>query len=346
MSGRVLGYSLLAGAGVVALLMFAWLAVSGVNAGGFVLGLILLVILAGPLAVAGVMVLSRQPSEVAAEAAFASKQRIIDADRLFRRELAPELRQLARQPALPAQRLEEMAEDLERSGYDRPEWYATLQLNDADAETLKRYDDLVWDRVRLLRDRAMAAAPATELDQETRSLQDALDQRRDLLLRGRRAPIAPPSVLLRSGSPARGTDALRDLALGDAVSYDGTDYVVEGVASYFAEGQAWKLVHLVATANAPARWLYIGPGGLEVALLDDASSPPSELPKVASGTATVDVTGQAGAARGVLVTFSRFADASSAALVEDWPDGAHHVYLGAMVRPADLEVWPAQMRTS
>jgi hypothetical protein len=345
MSGRVLGYALLAGAGVLALLMFAWLAVAGVNAGGFVLGLILLVILAGPLAIAGVVVLSRQPAEAAAQAAFASKQRIIDADRLFRRELAPELRQLARQASLPAAQLQEMAEDLERSTYDRPEWYATLQLGDADAATLKRYDDLVWDRVRLLRERAMADAPSNELQQDVRELEVALDQRRDLLLRGRRAPEVAPSTMLRAGSPARGADALRDLALGDALSHDGTDYVVEGVANYFAEGQSWKLVHLVATANAPARWLYVGPGAFEVALLDEAPAPPADLPRVTSGTATVDVTSQAGSARAVLVSVTRFADAHSIAVAEDWPDGAHHVYVGPPLSPTDLEVWPAQLRT-
>jgi hypothetical protein len=341
----VLGYALLAGAGVLALLMFAWLAVSGVNAGGFVLGLILLVVLAGPLAIAGVVVLLRQPVEAAAEAGFASKQRIIDADRLFRRELAPELRQLARQPSLPASRLQEMAEDLERSTYDRPEWYATLQLDDADAATLRRYDDLVWDRVRLLRDHSTAAAPASELEQEVRQLEEALDQRRDLLLRGRRAPSAAPSAMLRAGSPSRGVEALGDLSLGDAVSHDGTDYLVEGLGNYFAEGQSWKLVHLVGTATAPARWLYIGPGGLEVALLDESPSPPADLPRVANGTATVDVTSQAGSARAVLVSFARLADSHAVALVEDWPDGAHHVYAGTLLSPSDLEVWPAQMRT-
>src|SRR5918912_4274287 len=105
MAGRTLGYSLLAGAIVLALLLLAWLAVSGARGGGIVLGLILLVVLAGPLALAGVIVLARQPAEAAAEAAFASKRRILEADRLFRREAAPELRQLARQPGLPSPRL-------------------------------------------------------------------------------------------------------------------------------------------------------------------------------------------------------------------------------------------------
>src|SRR5919206_2086137 len=170
MRGKTLGYSLLGGAGVLTLLMLAWLAVSGARAGGIVLGLMLLVVLAGPLAVAGLVVLRRQPAQAAAEAAFASKRRVLDSDRLFRREIAPELRQLARQPGLPAARLADLAEDLERSTYDSPEWYEAVQLGDEDVQTLKRYDDLVWERLRLLRDRAGAGASAAELDQGVREL--------------------------------------------------------------------------------------------------------------------------------------------------------------------------------
>ena len=90
MSGRTLGYALLGSAAILALLVLAWLAVSGARGGGIVLGLILLVVLAGPLAVAGVVVLQRQPAEAAAEAAFASKRRVLEADRLFRGEMTAE----------------------------------------------------------------------------------------------------------------------------------------------------------------------------------------------------------------------------------------------------------------
>jgi hypothetical protein len=83
-----------------------------------------------------------------------------------------------------------------------------------------------------------------------------------------------------------------------------------------------------------------------VALLDESPSPPPDLPQVASGTATVDVTSEAGSARAVLVTFTRFAETRSIAFVEDWPDGAHHTYVGSLISPTDLEVWPAQVRTT
>ncbi len=335
-TGRTLGYGLLGGAALLALLIVAWLAVSGAQGGGIVLGLVLLVILAGPLALAGFVIVSRQPAEAAAEAAFASKRRVIEADRLFRRELAPELRQAARQPGLPTQRLEDLAEDLERSTYDTAEWYDAVQLSDDDMATMKRYEDLVWDRVRSLRS-------AGDTEQRVRELEEALDQRRDLLIRGRRAPTVSPSVLARSGAPARGADALRDLALADAVTAEGIDYLVESVGSYFAEGQTWKLAHLSPAEPAkPARWLYVGPAASEVALLDEAP-PAAQLPQVASGTASVDVTSKAGSARGALVTYARFAGDKVMAFSEQWPDGSAHTYAGDLIDADDVEVWPAQV---
>jgi hypothetical protein len=357
MTGRTLAYSLLGGAAILTLLMLAWLAVSGARGGGIVLGLILLVVLAGPLAVAGVVVLQRQPAEAAANAAFTSKRRVLEADRLFRGEMAPELRQLARQPGLPGSRLDDLAADLERSSYDSPEWYDTVQLGGDDVATLKRYEDLVWDRVRSLRDHAAAGASTSDLAPRVRELEQALDQRRDLLVRGRRAPSAAPSVLLRAGEPAHGLDAIRNVAVGDAVTAsDGTDHLVEGVATYFAEGQTWKLVHLVPSGpSLTDRWLYIGPAGLDLGLLEEVQVPPTsqtlcvdgrDLPRLAMGTATVDIDSRAGSARGVLVTFARYASDTAMGIVENWPEGARHAYAGTSIKPTDVEVWPATARSA
>ena len=94
-SRRMLGVSLLAGSAGIALLMLAWLMTSGVQAGGAVLGLLLLFVLAGPLAAGGYYVLVQGRAEHVKEQQFAGKRRILDADRLFRRELAARLRQLA-----------------------------------------------------------------------------------------------------------------------------------------------------------------------------------------------------------------------------------------------------------
>ena len=159
-------------------------------------------------------------------------------------------------------------------------------------------------------------------------------------------------MLLRAGKPAHGVAAIRNVAVGDAVTAsDGTDYLVEGVATCFAEGQTWKLAHLVPSGpSVRDRWLYIGPAGLDLGLLEEVEAPSTsqtlrvdgqDLPRVAMGTATVDVESQAGSARGVLVTVARYASDTAMGIVENWPDGARHAYVGRSIKPSDVEVWPA-----
>jgi hypothetical protein len=188
-----------------------------------------------------------------------------------------------------------------------------------------------------------------------RELEEALDQRRDLLMRGKRAPVAAPSALLRAGSPARGVEALVNLRVGDAVSHNGEDFVAEGVATYFAEGQNWKLVHLTPSGPSPGeRWLYVAPAGLVVALLEEqaGTQPGVEMATVGgahlhltdSGTATVDVVSKAGSASGVLVAHWSYRAGDRLAYKERWPDGALHAYGGQVVRATDVEVWPSAVQ--
>jgi hypothetical protein len=330
--GRALGIGLLVGAGVVTLLMLLWLAVSGASSGGIVLGLLLLAVLAGPLAGAGWYVLARQPSEEREAAQFASERRVLESDRAFRHEIGVALRELAEQPAAPRERLLGLARSVE-SADDQ-----IVRLDDAAIDTLRRYDDLVWQTVRHMRDSA---------DWDLADLQRTLDQRQDLLERGRLAPGVPATDLLKTGV-ARSNVA--DVALGDAVSRDAYDYVVETLASYFSDGATWKLAHLVPTSGpAGARWLYVAPGGTEAALLDEIAPTESDaldfegesLPQVSAGSAVVDVTGGAGSAQGVLVGYRRFAAGPLRGLVERWPDNQLRAYAGRTIGPIDLEVWPA-----
>jgi hypothetical protein len=207
-----------------------------------------------------------------------------------------------------------------------------VQLDDAHVELLGRYDDLVRERVRRLRDGAGDAEAAL------RELRQAIDQREDLLLRGRTAPTLQPAELMRTDAP-RQVD-LESIGVGDAVSRERTNYVVESVAAYFAEGQSWKLARLAPTSDADTpRWLYVGPAGVEAALLDELSPPPAEpLPN----TAVVDVTSRSGTARGILVTWRRSLQGNQLSLVERWPDNTSHAYSGPLLAPGELEVWPAQ----
>ena len=346
-SGRALGLGLLAGAAGIVLLMALWLAVSGARGGGIVLGLLLTLVLAGPLAGGGWYVLSRQSAERASAAAFATRRSVLDADRLFRAEIGDALRRLADKPGLPAADLRDLADDLQGSAHRGAAWAETVQLDDAGLERLGRYDDLVRERVRRLRD----AASDQPAESAIRELRQALDQREDLLLRGRGAPALDAGQLLRADAPRAESADLERLSIGDAVTHDTTDYVVENLASYFADGQSWKLARLVATGGeTPPAWLYVGPGSLDVALLaelpattDDGppAVPGAQLAAAGAGTAVVDVASKAGSARGVLVAYRRFRDPGHLALVERWPDDVRRAYAGSFIKPDDLQVWPA-----
>jgi hypothetical protein len=349
-SRRPLGYGLLAGAAGISILTVAWLATSGARGGGVVLGLLMLFVLAGPLAGAGWYVLGRVRAEVADERAFVSKRRIVEADHLFRAQLAPQLRQLAAAPGPLADQLTRMAQDLERRDQEEVAWYDSIELGDAQAAVLRQYDDLVWERVRWLRDHPGPAAAA--LQKAVADLQEALDQRSDLLVRGHQAPTVAPSQLLRASEPAHDTAAILALAVGDAVSHEGVDYLVEGVATAFSNGQTWKLVHLVsATAGSSDRWLYVSPGGLEVALFDKSAAPRPgatqivvggiSLPLEATRSATVRIASKAGAADGVLVSSWSYRSGATIGLVEQWPDGAIQAYSGSVLNAGDIDIWPA-----
>ncbi|MBV9355519.1 MAG: DUF4178 domain-containing protein, partial [Chloroflexi bacterium] len=232
------------------------------------------------------------------------------------------------------------------------EWYDVVQLTDSQLHILQRYDDLAWERVRWLQDNA--SAPSDLVDDAVRDLGTTLRQRRDLLLRGREAPTAAPSAMLRAGEPRRDAAALRDLSVGDAVSHEGNDYVVEGVATYFAQGQTWKLAHLVPSGpGAGSVWLYVSPGALDAALLSEVAPADGSrlalgattLPATSSGSATVDVASKAGSARGVLVSYTLYAASDALGLSEHWPDGARHAYAGRRVSASDLDIWPATVRS-
>jgi hypothetical protein len=343
--GRALGIGLLAGAAGVTLLMLLWLVVGGASGGGVVLGLLLTLVLAGPLAGVGWYVLSRQPEEQRSAVAFARKQRILDSDRVFRAQTAGSLRAMSSDPALPGGALRTFADELQDTTHTTAAWQDMVQLDDAGIDTLRRYDDLVRERVRRLRDNPQHAEVAL------RELRQAVDQREDLLVRGYALPGVEASQLLTTDAQGAGALALEQIRAGDAVSRGPVNYVVENLAVYFAEGQRWRLARLVPTGpDASVAWLYVGPGALEIALLDEVPAPSNGAPEVAgvhftqvgAGTAVADVTGGARTAQGALVAYVRFRDDGHLAIVERWPDDVTRAYAGPVIKSSDLDLWPAQ----
>jgi hypothetical protein len=146
---------------------------------------------------------------------------------------------------------------------------------------------------------------------------------------------------------------VQDLTVGDAVSRDGIDYLAEAVATSFADGHTWKLVRLVPSgADGSEHGLEIAPAGLDLAWLDQTTAPSAPgaaqlgtLALASSGTATTTVATRTGAEPAVLIRIWRYRDANGVGLVQQWPDGALHAYIGTPIKPRDLEVWPATAQT-
>ena len=372
-TSRALGYGLL-GLGVILggflVLSMVVTALSGaLEPGGILLWLLLTLLVAVPLVGAGCFVLQRSKQEQIEEAEFVGRRRVLEQDRLFRARIASEARQQAERLAALARgeprleraaaRLRQVADQLQGPGYDQAAWYEAVKLADADVAALSQYDTLVSERLRRIAARADALElhrgepdwgdePA-EILRAVQSWERDLDQRLELL-RGERAPTVAPSALLSAGQPSRGAEAIVTLGLGDAVSYELDDYLVELTVSYFASGRAWKLHRLGSGGHQ--RWLYVGPGGLSLAMLEavdpiDGGADEVHLDDAVyrldeHGEAGVTIESAAGPPQRLTVGYRHYA-APSGELYwsERWPDGPR-AYRGAPIRPAALEIWPRE----
>jgi hypothetical protein len=381
-TGGALGLGLMALGTVLGLLILAWLAVNlagGVlRGGGFVIGLMLLAVLALPLLGAG-WYLRRQARAESREAAILSRRRAaLDADRVVRRELARELEQRAagllstaaglpgdQVPTLRAtsRRLQELAEDVSRPGYDATTWLdrsaAGAEL-DQQLETVRRYDDLVIQQARRLEavQREVGRAPDAldRLTQEVDALEARVAEREALFGRGRRAASLTPQELLAAGArPRQRVETPLELNLEDAVTYELDDYLVRAVLTYFAGGRSWRAYQL--HDGKQERWLEVRAAGHELSwyrsppatgtLSDDAVEVDGTTFTAAErGSATVDIESTAGRQTGALVDFRRYTGPDSERLVlEQWHDGVRAL-VGRPIAVEDLQLWkksPAEL---
>ncbi len=364
--GRALAWGLIAAGVGIAVLFLLWIVVNAVGGrlqgGGFVFGLILLLILGGtPLGV-GLYLLSRGKVEEQEGQAFERQRRVLDADRILRQEMSRDFRQqadrLASNPAGArfAPQLRDLAEDLERPGYDQAAFYDTIGVDQEAQDQLRRYNDLLVEEQRRIETSVRAleaggANAAAELQQALDRWEQQYRARQDILLRGRRAPSVSAAELLRSREPTKGASALAALKRGDAVSYDDNDYLVEATATYFASGRTWSIHTL--RAERDEQYLYVGPGGITLALLQP-TTPPATLgegsftsgdgacPLSESGSASATAEAAAGRSEGTLVDYWRYACPNNGlAWVERWPNDPPRAYLGTPLNPAAFDVWPA-----
>jgi len=137
------------------------------------------------------------------------------------------------------------------------------------------------------------------------------------------------------------------LKLNDAVSYDGTDYLVAGRIVYSVASGKFQAFLLHDRDNK--RWLRVGPND-ELAVTDEVQfSVPSPLPDtlnysgksykaVEQGAANVSVEGASGAQSGA-VNYARYAaDGGVRLWVEDWGTETK-VQAGQVVDPLEVKLY-------
>ena len=124
-----------------------------------------------------------------------------------------------------------------------------------------------------------------------------------------------------------------ELAVGDTVTRETADYLVDRVVAGFSDGQTWKLAHLAPSGgDGSDAWLSMSPGALEVAWVHAIAAPESGVPSITvdgailplnqSMSSLASVESTAGSAPGVLVRTWRYRTDDHIAQVECWPDGA------------------------
>jgi hypothetical protein len=371
-SNRALGLGLVGLGAVLGGLALLWLLVTLVSgdlrSGGFVLGLLLAAVLGLPPIGLGYYLLQRGRQETLDEQAFVGQRRVIEQDKLFRARIAGEATQQAErietvadqdpQITRAAARLRQVAAQLQDEGYDRASWYEAVKLTDADVEALRQYDNLVAGGLRRISEK-VDRLELGKGDRDTGILEDVqawereLDQRLELL-RGERAPTVAPGALLAADEPLRSPEAIAKLRRGDAVTYEESDYVVEVTVTYFSGGRTWYLHRLGAEENR--RWLYVGPGALELAMMEvmtpmgGEQSAEVEVDGVSFrledyGSASATVSTSATAPERVTVDYRHYrAPSEGLYWHERWPDRAR-AYRGPIVPARSLEIWPAERAT-
>lgn len=369
-TSRALGFGLIALGSVLGGIMVLWLVVTVLGGqttpGGAVLGLLLAAVLGLPPIGAGLYVLARSGQEAAAAAEFELERRTLEGDRLFRARQARALARIAERIAATrapgsaalAARIQDLARGAESPGYDQPSWYAAVDSRAIDQQALRRYEDLLETRLERLEDLAArlehGEAVQDDLRRTVAAWQRDFQQRADLLL-GRPAPSVAPTDLLAGPSSLEAPNALAALTVGDAVTRDGVDYLVETSVSYFADGRTWWLHRL--TSGQGEAWLYVSPGALSLAWLErvtvDAEAGADRVAwngtscrLEASTSAAASVTARGGArSEGTLTIWRYRCDDGRLLWVERWPERTL-AYAGRSIKPSELEIWPAERRAA
>jgi hypothetical protein len=381
---RTLATILFGIAAVLGVLWIAWMltaaATGTLRAGGFALGLVIAAVLLLPVVGAGWYLWQYAGAEQAAQALFERARLAAEREQAFRQELATTLRRYAvrlrgmltranenatARMLRYAGSLEQAAEELEHAGIFLMRRLELGGLTSEDLETLDRYGDLVRQQLRSvdlaldrLEERGSAPENVNTLGRALEQLEYTLRQRHELLVRGRRVPAAAPLALLERHAAAADYAAVAALRLGDAVTYEGEDYLVRAILHYVSSTARWTVFLLSSTEE---RWLLVDAARALLAVLrlepGEAPEPDalsvrldgSTLQLADSGVAQVEVE-VAGAPRSsAIIQYWSYVEQERGrrmAWLEQWPPEAaplggmtRRFYTGRREDPGVLDLW-------
>ncbi len=239
-------------------------------------------------------------------------------------------------------------------------WFDAAQIQEADLDQLYQFDSSLASGVDKLQSALDTAATALKkkdgIDDAIAALTDVvgdlnarLDAREEFVAMGKRpSPSASPlGALQAKPKQSAQASAFEQLKMGDAVSYEGVDYLIAGRITYsVASG---KFYAYLLQDHEPNHWLRITLNQ-ELAVTQEVTfTVPSPLPDSLSyggknytradqGAASVSVEGPMGAKPGS-VNYTRYnADSGGRLWVEDWGTETK-VQAGTVVDPMEVKLY-------
>ena len=260
-------------------------------------------------------------------------------------------------------KLQRFIDRLRTASYGYAGWFDTATIREAELEQLYAFDHLLTAGVERVAAALNGVAEAVDAREGVEAAVEGLagtvddlnrrfDQRRNLLAEGKKTPPNELKEALEVAAlPSPAFQALADLKVDDALTYDSIDYLVIAKVTYDAQGALSYAYQLEDTDTD--RWLRVGPASDEVVLFDvvdeRVSTPPAETLEVAGesfrqtgeGQAKAYIVGPGGRREGVAEYWLYTSDSGGRLWIEKWGD-AVRVQRGQPVDADQIKVWPRQ----